>query len=79
LLANDDDLKASDFVKRFDGSAPLLSCVLEVHVMRKLNFEQHTATRPVRDIGGPPGSALLLVAIVMLALLTYLRAHVPLA
>jgi hypothetical protein len=48
--------------------------------MRKLNFEQHhTSTRPVRDIGGPPGSTLLLVAIVMLALLTYLRAHVPLA
>ena len=47
--------------------------------MRKLNFEQQPAMRPARDIGGPPGSALLLVAIVMIALLTYLRAHVPLA
>jgi hypothetical protein len=48
--------------------------------MRKLNFEQQTAMSPrARDIGGPPGSALLLVAIVMLALLTYLRAHVPIA
>ena len=48
--------------------------------MPKLNFEQHKSTRhAARDIGGPPGSALLLVAIVMLALLTYLRAHVPLA
>jgi len=49
--------------------------------MRKLNFEQQTTAsrHQVRDIGGPPGSALLLVAIVMLALLTYLRAHVPLA
>jgi hypothetical protein len=52
---------------------------LEVYVMRKLNFEQQPSTRPSRDVGGPPGTALLFVAIVMIALLTYLRAHAPLA